>query len=183
MVKLVALILPLGLDSFAVAAALGVAGLPARERLRVSMLIAGFEAGMPLVGLALGAPLGHAIGGGAEYVAIALLIAFGLFTLLHDDDQEERVAGVSQLRGSAALLLGLSVSLDELAIGFTIGLLHVPIAPVIAAIALQALVLSQLGLRIGARVSTSAREGTERLAGIALIMIAIGLLIDKLATS
>ena len=182
MVKLVALILPLGLDSFAVAAALGVAGLAARERLRVSLLITGFEAGMPLVGLALGAPLGQAIGGGAEYVAIALLTAFGLFTLLHDDE-EERVAGLSQLRGSAALLLGLSVSLDELAIGFTIGLLHVPIAPVIAAIALQALVLSQLGLRLGARVSARAREGTERLAGIALIMIGIGLLIDKLAAS
>lgn len=183
MVKLIALILPLGLDSFAVAAALGVAGLPRGQRLRISLLIAGFEAGMPLVGLALGAPLGHAIGAVADYIAIAILIAFGLFTLLHDDDEDERVAELSKRHGTAALLLGLSVSLDELAIGFTIGLLHLPIVPVIAAIALQGFVLSQLGLRLGARLSYGLREGAERLAGIALTLIGIVLLIEKLATT
>ena len=39
---------------------------------------------MPLVGLALGGPLGHAIGGGADYVAIAVLIAFGIDTVAND---------------------------------------------------------------------------------------------------
>ncbi len=58
LVKLIALVLPLGLDTFAVAAALGVAGLEPKRRLRLSLLMTGFEAGMPLVGLALGAPLG-----------------------------------------------------------------------------------------------------------------------------
>lgn len=181
MVKLFALILPLGLDSFAVAAALGMAGRPARQRLRISLLVASFEAGMPLVGLALGAPLGHAIGAVADYLAIAILIAFGLFALLHGDE-DERVAALSQRHG-AALLLGLSVSLDELAIGFTIGLLHVPIAPVIVAIAVQAFVLSQLGLRLGARLSERLREGAERLAGIALTLIGVVLLVEKLATA
>lgn len=182
MVKLFALILPLGLDSFAVAAALGMAGRPARQRLRISLLVASFEAGMPLVGLALGAPLGHAIGAVADYLAIAILIAFGLFALLHGD-QDERVAALSQRHGAAALLLGLSVSLDELAIGFTIGLLHVPIAPVVVAIAVQAFVLSQLGLRLGARLSERLREGAERLAGIALTLIGVVLLVEKLATA
>ena len=37
---------------------------------------------MPLIGLALGAPLGAAIGGAADYVAIGVLLAFGLYTLL-----------------------------------------------------------------------------------------------------
>jgi hypothetical protein len=36
MVKLIALILPLGIETFAVAAPLGMAGLPARQRERVS---------------------------------------------------------------------------------------------------------------------------------------------------
>lgn len=183
MVKLVALILPLGLDSFALAAALGVAGLPPHRRLRISLLIAGFEAGMPLIGLAVGAPLGHAFGAVADYVAITILIAFGLFTVLNDDDDEDRVTQLSQRHGAAALLLGLSVSLDELAIGFTIGLLHVPVGPVIAVIAIQAFVLSQIGLRLGARVPENLREGAERLAGIALILIGGVLLIDKLATA
>ncbi|MGI8712720.1 MAG: hypothetical protein ACR2NR_05945 [Solirubrobacteraceae bacterium] len=61
-VTLVALALPLGLGTFAVAAALGGTGLEPRRRLRGPRLMARFDAGMPLVGLALGAPLGHAVG-------------------------------------------------------------------------------------------------------------------------
>ncbi|MDQ6817620.1 MAG: manganese efflux pump, partial [Actinomycetota bacterium] len=77
--KLIALVLPLGLDTFAVAAALGVAGL-ARDRLRVSLVMASFEVAMPLLGLAVGAPLGRAIGAAADYIAIGALVAFGLYT-------------------------------------------------------------------------------------------------------
>ena len=60
--KLIALVFPLGLDTFAVAAALGTIGVSPARRLRISLLFTAFEAGMPLIGLALGAPLGHAIG-------------------------------------------------------------------------------------------------------------------------
>ena len=53
MVRLLAFVLPLGVDSFAVAAALGAAAATrAAERLRVSLIFAVFEAGMPLIGLA-----------------------------------------------------------------------------------------------------------------------------------
>jgi manganese efflux pump family protein len=86
--KLVALVVPLGLDTFAVAAALGVAGILPASRLRISLLFSAFEAGMPLIGLAFGAPLGHAIGGAADYVAIAVLLAFGVDTLLGTEQDE-----------------------------------------------------------------------------------------------
>jgi len=65
--KLIVLVIPLGLHTFGVAVALGIAGLPQEHRLRVSLLFAGFEATMPLVGVALGAPLGRAIGSGADW--------------------------------------------------------------------------------------------------------------------
>jgi putative Mn2+ efflux pump MntP len=91
--KLLALILPLGLDTFAVAAALGALGIVPERRLRLSFLFAAFEAGMPLIGLAVGAPLGRAIGSAADYVAIGLLIVFGLDMFLGgDDDDDERLA-------------------------------------------------------------------------------------------
>ena len=80
--KLVALVVPLGLDTFAVAAALGIVGTSPARRLWISLLFSAFEAGMPLIGLALGAPLGHAIGAAADYVAIGVLLAFGLSTLM-----------------------------------------------------------------------------------------------------
>jgi len=180
-VKLIALVLPLGLDTFAVAAALGVTGLEPKRRLRVSLLMASFEAGMPLVGLALGAPLGHAIGAAADYIAIGVLLAFGLYTLLARDSDDENVDKLAGATGWGAVVLGVSISLDELAIGFTIGLLHLPAVLVIALIGAQALILSQLGLRLGARVGAGLREGAERLAGLALTALGVGLLIQKLA--
>lgn len=179
--KLIALVIPLGLDTFAVAAALGMLGTTSATRLRVSILFPAFEAAMPLIGLALGAPLGHAIGDSADYIAIAVLLAFGLYTLIGSEEREERtIARLADARGPGALLLGLSISLDEFAIGFTLGLLRLPAALVIALIALQALIVTQLGLRLGHRLNARLREGAERLAGLALTALATVLLAERL---
>ncbi len=179
--KLIALVVPLGLDTFAVAAALGMLGTTPAARRRISVLFTAFEAAMPLIGLALGAPLGHAIGDSADYIAIGVLLVFGLYTLLsaHDHDQQQ-LATLAEARGPKAWLLGLSISLDELAIGFTLGLLRIPAALVIALIALQTFIVTQLGLRFGARLSERVREGAERLAGFALTSLAIVLVAEKL---
>ena len=179
--KLIALVFPLGLDTFAVSAALGALGVSGQHRLRISLLFTAFEAGMPLIGLALGVPLGRALGDTADYVAIGVLLAFGLYTLLaHDENEDERLSQMVQLRGVSAILLGVSISLDELAIGFTLGLLRLPAALVIVLIALQAFIVTQLGLRLGHRLSDRLREGAERLAGLALIALALVLLGEKI---
>src|SRR5437667_11988826 len=78
---LIALVVPLGLDTFAVAAALGMSGLTRRDRIRVTMLFTLFEMGMPIVGIVLGAGAGTVAGYAADYVAIAILIAMGIFML------------------------------------------------------------------------------------------------------
>jgi manganese efflux pump family protein len=62
MLKLLAFTLPLCLDTFAVAfAVLGEMRLSRVQRMRVIVLLIAFEAGMPLVGMALGAPLTHLV--------------------------------------------------------------------------------------------------------------------------
>src|SRR5437763_275429 len=121
--KLIALVVPLGLDTLGVALALGVAGFPARRRLRLSLLFAGFEVAMPVLGVLLGAPLGKAIGGAAEYVAAGLVAAIGLY-MLASADEDERLLSLTGRGYRGALVLALSISLDELAIGFGAGLLR-----------------------------------------------------------
>lgn len=119
--KLVAFILPLGLDSFAVAAAVRAAGRPTTMvRWRISVLFLVFEAGMPLIGLALGARLASAIGPAADYAAAGAVIAIGAWMLLHgESDEEEKAGRVATTRGTALIGLGISISMDELAIGFS----------------------------------------------------------------
>jgi putative Mn2+ efflux pump MntP len=78
------------------------------------------------------------------------------------------------------IVIGLSVSLDELAIGFTLGLLGVPVLPALVAIGTQAFVASQVGFRLGGSLSGRFREVAERLAGIVLIALACVLLAERL---
>jgi manganese efflux pump family protein len=181
--KLLAFVLPLGLDSFAVAAALGAAR-PAgwRARMRISAIFVTFEAGMPLIGLAVGARLGRAIGPAADYLAAAAVIGVGCWMLLGRDDEEQAADRLAGARGLAAIALGLSISLDELAIGFSLGLVRLPVVPVIVAIAVLALIASQLGLALGAVISTRLREHAEQVAGLALILLG-GYLIAQRAIS
>jgi putative Mn2+ efflux pump MntP len=180
--RLVALLLPLSLDTFAVAAALGAAGLSPADRRRVTLLFVGFEASMPLIGIGVGHAVGHAVGANADYLASAALLAFGVLLLAGArDDESGDAARLARAHGLAALALGIGISLDELAIGFSAGLLHLPPAWTIVLIAGQALLAVQLGVRLGSRLGNLVRERAERLAGLALIAFAIALLVARLA--
>lgn len=181
LIRLLGFVLPLGLDSFAVAAALGAAGLTgARQRLRVSLIFVVFEAGMPLIGLAAGGGLARAIGGAAEYVAGGAVIAVGIYLLAESGgDEEEKAGRLAATHGLAVIALGISISLDELAIGFSLGLVRLPAAPVLVAIAAQALLASQLGLALGARISERLRDRAGQLAGLALIAVGTYLIVEQ----
>ena len=180
MLRLVALVLPLALDTFAVSAAIGVAGLSSGRRIRLGLVFAAFEAGMPLVGLAVGAALGTVLGAAGDYLAIFALAGLGIYLLVADEEHEEaRVKRFITATGPALLAVGLSVSLDELAIGFALGLTRVPILPAVLLIGAQAFVAAQVGFVLGRRLGESVREGAERLAGFTLILLAGFLLLSK----
>ncbi|HEV2012330.1 MAG TPA: manganese efflux pump [Candidatus Dormibacteraeota bacterium] len=181
--KLIALIVPLGLDTFAVAAALGITGLTRRDRIRVTVLFTAFEMGMPVVGFLLGAVAGNVAGTAADYLAIIILIGLGLYMLWPrrpDGDEAERGGLLARTRGVAAIGLGISISLDELAIGFTLGLLRFPVVLVIVLIGVQTLVITQAGLRLGSRIGDVARERAEQLAGVVLAALGVVLLAERL---
>ena len=182
MLKLLAFVLPLGLDSFAVAAALGASqATTVAQRLRISLIFVFFEGGMPLLGLGLGAVLARGIGQFADFVAGAAVVTIGAWMLLASgENEEEKGSRLTASHGLALIGLGVSISLDELAIGVTIGLAGLPVTTVIVAIALQAFVAAQLGLVVGARIGERWRERAEQIAGIALILLGAYLIIEQL---
>src|SRR5437870_3990945 len=97
--------------------------------MRLSLQFAAFETAMPLIGLALGVPLGHAVGGVATYIAAGVIAALGVYMLLarSGEDEGERMLAMTRRGLWSAVALGASISLDGLAIGFSAGLLHLPI--------------------------------------------------------
>ena len=177
--RLIAFVIPLGIDTFAVSAAVGLTGLSPRQRLRVSLVFAAFEGLTPAVGLLVGGVLGRDIGSLATYLAGGFLVAYALYVLLRNRDAEDGAAGeMATSHGWALVLLGLSVSIDGLAVGFTLGLSGVPIVPALILIAAQAFLLSQLGLHLGARLSNRFRKGAERAAGLVLGLLGSWLVLD-----
>lgn len=171
MARLIALVVPLALDSFAVAAALALGGLSRRERVRLSVAFPAFEVVMPLVGLGVGRATAAAVGEPARYAAAAIVVVLGATMLV--ERGEETAQRFRRARGMALVLLGLAISLDELALGFTIGLLRLSLPLALALIAAQAIVACQLGLALGSRLGETTTDVAGRLAGALLIVIGI----------
>src|SRR2546429_1313558 len=118
----------------------------------------------------------------AELIAIAILIGLGAYILWPGAEarEDQRLRLLERTRGLAAIVLGISIRLHELAHGFTIGLLRLPVPVVVVLIGAQAFLLTQLGLRLGARIGDGIREGAERLAGVALAGLGLVLLGERL---
>jgi manganese efflux pump family protein len=177
------LLLPLALDTFALAAALGMAGLERRDRLRVTLVFTAFEAGMPIAGMLIGRAAGAFLGTWAGYGGIAFLFLAGVLLLRPGQaaaDETRRLRLLAHARGLAVLDLGLSISVDELTIGLSAGLLGLSILLTVLWIGVQAFVAAQVGLRLGARLGEQVRERAEWIAGVALILVALVLLVLKL---
>jgi putative Mn2+ efflux pump MntP len=182
-ILLLALLIPLTLDTFVVSTALGLAGLKKQHHLRTSLILALFEAGMPAIGVLLGRVVAGFAGDYAEYTAATVIGLAGLILLKPGGNEQDsnQAKLLSQAHGLAIINLGLSISIDELALGLSLGLLHVPLLLAVVLIGLQAFVASQLGLRLGEKLNDQFREHAEKIAGILLVVIALVLIVLKIS--
>lgn len=164
----------MGLSNFAGAMAIGASGIDNRTRLRVVMIFGLFEAGMPLIGLAVGGIVATDIGGASRWLAAGLLIAIGMYLIVQasrpamDDDVPE-VSSTTQRR--RLLMTGFALSMDNLAIGFALGTYHVNAVVAILIIAVVSVGMSLVGLELGARIGTRIGARGEVLAGVLLTAV------------
>jgi len=164
----------LGLSNFAAAVGIGTGGGP---RVRVAMVFGLFEAGMPLVGLALGHSVADSLGDATRWLGGAILIVVGGYGLL----QARRGAGQSssvaphspgqaqQWRLSRLLVTGLALSVDNLAAGFALGAYHVAIVLAAVLIGVVSTAMSLAGMELGARLGAAIGQRSEFAAGAILI--------------
>jgi len=71
-----------GLSNLAAAIGIGFGGVTARTRVRVALTFGIFEAGMPIVGLVIGAGVASGIGHVARWIGAAVLIGIGAITVI-----------------------------------------------------------------------------------------------------
>ncbi|QQE77768.1 manganese efflux pump [Alicyclobacillus sp. SO9] len=174
-VKVIVLILSLGMDTLLMSIGVGV--VQAKGKLKIAVTFACAEAFMPLFGLLIGQAAGQIIGAWAAIVGgFALLALAGWVIFFEDDAHQEKLE--HSLAGWTLVLTALSISVDELAVGFSIGIIGVPVALTIALIALQALLFTFVGITVGAKLRPFFGEWSEKLTGVVLALLGLWILID-----
>jgi putative Mn2+ efflux pump MntP len=216
MLRLVFILLPLGLDTLGVSVSLGIRSRTekyshVRTRMKVpywlrsALLFSLAETMMPLVGLSIGF-LASALISSIMSVAGALLLSgIGLWECIEEGLEQyhkrKKRANASLIavpqkttRESETfvwkqqLLLALSVSLDELAVGFSFGALTAGfpkgerLSPLVLVlyIGIQALIMAIIGIALGRTLRNRLKpikEWSELLSGILLIGLGIWFLV------
>ncbi len=159
--EIAAFVVPLGLDTFAVAVALGLRGV---RPFRPAVTFAFFEAVMPLIGLLLGRVVGERFETPAVLLGGAVLLAVAAH-MLKEALENDEAGNLSFTSVRTALFAGFGISMDELAIGFPMGTSDLPIARTISAIAVQTVVVTYAGISVGNRLGIKLGNRTSRFAG------------------
>jgi len=167
----------LGLSNFAAAIGIGVAGVDARTRVRVGVVFGTFEAGMPVLGLALGHSLASTLGHAGRWVGGGLLIATGVYGLIQALQARSGTSGspAGQQQPGRLLVTGIALSIDNLAVGFALGTYHVSLPVAAVVIGTVSVVMSLAGLELGARIGMRAGQRGQLVGGLVLIGVGVAI--------
>jgi manganese efflux pump family protein len=176
-----AFVIPLGFDTLAASIALGLRGV---QPWRPAFLFTAFEVTMPLVGIGVGrfvAARGESMAG---YLGGMLVIGVGLYTLREAFEQGHEVGDLSFRTVRGMIAAGLGISSDEIAIGFPLGALGLPVGTVLAAIGIQAFLATAGGILVGRTIGNRLGEQTSRISGVvagtAFVLLGTFLIAERL---
>ena len=171
--------LVLSLDNFRVSIVLGTVPFGVRRALQIALIFGVWDGVMPLVGLLLGRYAGDVIGSDVsstalDYVGSAALGGYGLYLLVQALRNPEPP---DEIDNPWITLFGipLSLSLDNLVGGASLGLLGFPLWVPATLFGATTAVMSIVGLLIGRFAAGLIRIRTDLLSGVALICAAITL--------
>jgi putative Mn2+ efflux pump MntP len=169
-VELLVLGLVLSLDNFRASIALGTLPFSRRRAVQVALTFGLWDGVAPLVGLLIGRYLNEPIGRIADYVGPAVMGVYGLYLLV----RSVRAEAPDELDHPWVLFgIPLSLSVDNLIAGTSLGLLG--FSPVLSATIFAAItaVMSFVGLCLGRLVGHFIRIRADLLSGIALVVMAV----------
>lgn len=168
----------LGLSNFAAAIGIGVSGVDTRARWRVGPVFGLFETGMPIVGVALGRNLEETFGHAARGIGATLLIAtgaYGVWQALRGGGEEEHAAEAAYQSWGRLLMSGLALSIDNLAVGLSLGAYHVGLLAAALVIGAVSVGLTLIGLELGTRLGAVVGRRGEVVGGMVLIGVGIAI--------
>jgi putative Mn2+ efflux pump MntP len=198
LIKLILLGVALAANNALAAVGLGTTGLSRRQQLGTAFTFAVFEATMPLIGLWLGHDVALEMHHGTRWLGGLVLFAAGAYMLfkspgrssepawatvptksppdvgsnhfgstLSTDAKSRRPSGLVTV-----LVLAVALSLDNLSVGFGLGLFHVSLWMAAVVFGSVSLLLTWVGLECGRWIGRSMDIPVDRLSGLVLLLVA-----------
>ena len=180
----------LGLDAFSLSLGLGLQGRSRGYGMRFSAMVGIFHIIMPLVGLNLGLAAGKFLGVWASRLG-AVILAYIAVDFIIKGYRESRSQSYTFKEGKSIiaqpndsyrenwgnmLLLGISVSIDALTVGFSLGTFKMPVFITVIIMGMVAAIMTLLGFLGGRMFSRLVGSYAQMAGGIVLAALAVKLL-------
>lgn len=166
--------LSVGLSNFAGSIGIGLSGVDGRTRLRVGIAFGLFEGLMPVLGLLIGQAVAGVIGQDGRYVGAGMLVLTGAYTIWQGR-RTGKEEGKPALDLRHLLVLAVALSVDNLVVGFALGVYHVSIVLAAVTMAVVSVGLSLLGLELGSRLGARVSEYSEEAGGAVLVLVGLAI--------
>ncbi|EDL65403.1 manganese efflux pump MntP [Bacillus sp. SG-1] len=175
--KLILLIMTLGIDALLVIISFGLVGKVSKYKVAATVALA--EAVLLLAGMKLGEYLEASfLGSWAPSIGAVILMLMGLYNILDKDKTE----GKNRVFGIAFIFVIIGVSIDELAVGVSIGLLGFPILFVLIVDIIKSFIYTLIGLTIGSKLKRFLNNwsAADKIAGSIVFLIGAWTFIETL---
>ena len=174
--ELVLLAVGLSMDAFAVSICkgLGMKKINLKVAVVLGLFFGGFQAGMPVIGWALGSQFMGIIGPIDHWIAFILLAFIGgkmLWEAFTEDEDEGDGKDAEKIDLGEYLILAIATSIDALAVGISFAALSVDITTFIFSVA---------GVAIGHTFGARYEKPATIVGGVVLILIGLKILLEHL---
>lgn len=183
--ELVLLAVGLSVDAFAVSICkgLGMKKINLKVAVVLGLFFGGFQAGMPVIGWALGSQFMGIIGPIDHWIAFILLAFIGgkmLWEAFTEDEDEGDGKDAEKIDLVEYLLLAIATSIDALAVGISFAALSVDIVPAVSLIGITTFIFSVAGVAIGHTFGARYEKPATIVGGVVLILIGLKILLEHL---
>ena len=176
MVTLLLMGFALSLDSFRVSLGLGTLKLSRLRQLQIVIAFGVCDALAPLIGLLIGQSLLKIVGPWVEHLGPLLLCVYGVYVIYI----AQRCAETAETGRWMVLGLPLSLSLDNLIAGTTLGMIGFPILLSVTIIGAMSSLFALVGLQLGRTAVNLLRIRADLIGGVVLIVIALSFVVEDL---
>lgn len=179
--EIILLGLGLSFDTFAVSVSTGLLKKSIKfwQGVRVAIVLAFFQALMPLIGWFGGSQVADYISSIDHWIAFVLLSAVG-FKMIVESFNDDGNKHTNPLLFRVVLLMGLATSIDALIVGVGLAFIEVVIVQSVIIIGIITFLAAMIGMLIGKSVNGKLGKKVEIIGGLILFGIGLKILIEHL---